>query len=574
MADLADPASPSMLSTLSDPAGGSPATRAKAFLSLPPVRRMLPWFAGVSAAGLSAVVWMAMSPAPQRMLYSQLSDGERAEVIASLEKAAIPYQIDSGTGAVTVGEDDLYKARMAAASDGAIATPETGMQMLDKLPMGASRGLEGQRLKAARERELELTIMEIDGVESVRVHLAEPEKSVFVRDNIAPTASVMTKLKNGRQLSDSQVRAIVNLVAGSVPGLSIDAVRVVDQHGRLLSEAGGVDGDRLELQQRMEEKLRQQIAQLLTPMLGDGNFSSEIQVDLDMDQVTSARESYDKEGVVRQETQTASQQANAATAQGVPGVTANTPPPATVAQPGAPAGTPPTAAAPTPQNTESSSAKTYELGREVAVSNKTPGKVRRLSVAVALSAEMMAKAKPAEIEQIKQLISAAVGADTARGDQVAVAVRAFKPVVVEPAPFWETPWFATILRNGVALLSVLLVLLLGVRPLIKAFKREPAKADDDAKAKKKKRKKGEAAEDDDADEDDEASEDANETPPVTAQEVAAAIQPAQDPETGVVDAEALARQVSLAQRLVVEKPDNALVALKQMLKEPEEEGAA
>lgn len=574
MADLADPASPSMLSTLSDPAGGSPATRAKAFLALPPVRKMLPWFAGVSAAGLSAVVWMAMSPAPQRMLYSQLSDGERAEVIASLEKAAIPYQIDSGTGAVTVGEDDLYKARMAAASDGAIATPETGMQMLDKLPMGASRGLEGQRLKAARERELELTIMEIDGVESVRVHLAEPEKSVFVRDNIAPTASVMTKLKNGRQLSDSQVRAIVNLVAGSVPGLSIDAVRVVDQHGRLLSEAGGVDGDRLELQQRMEEKLRQQIAQLLTPMLGDGNFSSEIQVDLDMDQVTSARESYDKEGVVRQETQTASQQANAATAQGVPGVTANTPPPATVAQPGAPAGTPPTAAAPTPQNTESSSAKTYELGREVAVSNKTPGKVRRLSVAVALSAEMMAKAKPAEIEQIKQLISAAVGADTARGDQVAVAVRAFKPVVVEPAPFWETPWFATILRNGVALLSVLLVLLLGVRPLIKAFKREPAKADDDAKAKKKKRKKGESADDDDAEEDDEASEDANETPPVTAQEVAAAIQPAQDPETGVVDAEALARQVSLAQRLVVEKPDNALVALKQMLKEPEEEGAA
>ncbi|MFN3553345.1 MAG: flagellar M-ring protein FliF, partial [Novosphingobium meiothermophilum] len=100
-------------------------------------------------------------------------------------------------------------------------------------------------------------------------------------------------VRAGTQAS-SQVRAIVNLVAGSVPGLSIDAVRVVDQHGRLLSEASGADGDRLELQQRMEEKLRQQVAQLLTPMLGEGNFSSEIQVDLDMDQVTSARESYDK----------------------------------------------------------------------------------------------------------------------------------------------------------------------------------------------------------------------------------------------------------------------------------------
>jgi len=565
MADLVPATTaPSTFGVLTDPAAGSFGTRAKAFLAQPPVRRTLPWFAGVSAAGLSAVLWMTMSPAPQRMLYSQLSDSERAEVTASLDKAAIPYQIDNDTGAITVGEDDLYKARMAAASDGAIATPETGTQMLDKLPMGASRGLEGQRLQAARERELELTVMEIDGVEAVRVHLAEPEKSVFVRESVPPSASVMVKLKRGRQLSESQVRAIVNLVAGSVPGLSIDAVRVVDQHGALLSETTGPDGDRLELQQRMEDKLRQQVSQLLTPMLGDGNFSSEIQLELDMDQVTSARESYDKQGVVRQETQSASQQAGATSAQGVPGVTANTPPPATTAQPGAPQGTQ-TAPAQPGANGESSSSRTYELGREVAVSNQTPGKIKRLSVAVALSAEIMAKAKPQDIEQIKQLVSAAVGADTARGDQVAVAVRAFKPADVAPTPFWETPWFATILRNAVALIAVLLVLLLGVRPLIKALKREPAPAE--AKSDKK-GKKGEAAEDDEADEEAE-----NSIETVTAEEVAQAIQPAQNPETGVVDAEALARQVSLAQRLVVEKPDSALVALKQMLKTPEEEGA-
>ena len=578
MADTADPtAAPSAFGALTDPAAGGFGARAKAFLSHPPVRRTLPWFAGVSAAGISAVVWMAMSPAPQRMLYSQLSDGERAEVIASLDKAAIAYQIDNASGAITVGEDDLYKARMAAASDGAIATPETGTQMLDKLPMGASRGLEGQRLQAARERELELTVMEIDGVEAVRVHLAQPEKSVFVRDNLPPSASVMVKLARGRQLSDSQVRAIVNLVAASVPGLTIDAVRVVDQHGALLSDTSGADGDRFELQQRMEEKLRQQVSQLLTPMLGEGNFSSEIQIDLDMDQVTSARESYDKQGVVRSETQSASQVATPAQAQGVPGVTANTPPPATTAQPGAPQGTPPAAAGTPQSNGETASSRTYELGREVAVSNSTPGKIRRLSVAVALSAEMMAKAKPQEIEQIKQLVSAAVGADTTRGDQVAVAVRAFKPAVVEPAPFWETPWFATILRNAVALVAVLLVLLLGVRPLIKALRRDPAAAD---VKPAKKRKKGEAADDeeeegqaDDINADADAETEAQ-APAMTSENLAEALQPAQDPETGVVDAEALARQVSLAQRLVVEKPENALVALKQMLNNPENEEAA
>ena len=101
-----------------------------------------------------------------------------------------------------------------------------------------------------------LTIQQIDGVESVRVHLAQANKSVFVREDTPPTASVMVRMARGRQLSDSQVSAIVNLVGASTPGLSPDAVRVVDQNGRLLSDKASADADRLELQVRMEEKLR------------------------------------------------------------------------------------------------------------------------------------------------------------------------------------------------------------------------------------------------------------------------------------------------------------------------------
>ncbi len=566
---MADPANPdlSIFAPLTDPAGGGMRARTGAFLGQPPVRRTLPWFAGVSAAGLTALLYMTMAPAPQRILYSDLSDSERAQVVAALDKASIGYAIDNATGAVSVGENDLYKARMVAASDGALATPETGAQMLDKLPMGASRTLEGERLLAARERELELTIMQIDGVEAVRVHLAEPEKSVFVRDNAAPTASVMVKLARGRQLADSQVSAIVNLVAGSVPSLSVDAVKVIDQHGRLLSSAKDGDTDRLDLQSRMEEKLRTQIAQLLTPMLGEGNFSSEIQVDLDMDQLTSARESYDKQGVVRSETQSASQTPGPGTASGVPGVLSNTPPPPTTAQPGAPGAAPTPGATPSPSATptggESSSARTYELGREVAVTNATPGKIKRLSVAVALSGAIIAKAKPAEIDQIKQLVTAAVGADAARGDQVAVVVRNFSPVAVTPPAFWETPWFAMIVRNVVALLAVLLTLLLGVRPLIKALKRDPApvivKDNEEVAA-------GEAAE---AGEDDESGEEA---PVRRRRKKLQQIEPIVDPETGEIDPDALSRQVGVAQRIVVEQPDNALNALRQLLNEPAPEG--
>ncbi|MBX9885619.1 MAG: flagellar M-ring protein FliF, partial [Novosphingobium sp.] len=419
----------------------------------------------------------------------------------------------------------------------------------------------------ARERELELTIMQIDGVEAVRVHLAEPERSVFVRDNAAPTASVMVKLARGRQLADSQVGAIVNLVAGSVPSLSVDAVKVIDQHGRLLSSGKDGDTDRLDLQSRMEEKLRTQVSQLLTPMLGEGNFSSEIQVDLDMDQLTSARESYDKQGVVRSETQSASQGGGAASAVGVPGVLSNTPPPPTTAQPGAPGAQPTPAPTPAPSATpasgESSSARTYELGREVAVTNQTPGKIKRLSVAVALSGAIMAKAKPAEIDQIKQLVAAAVGADTARGDQVAVVVRNFSPVAVTPPAFWETPWFAMIVRNVVALLAVLLTLLLGVRPLIKALKRDPAPVVVKDTEETAENQAGEAGEID---------ENGEETPVRRRRKKIQQIEPIIDPETGEIDPDALSRQVGVAQRIVVEQPDSALNALRKLLNEPAPEG--
>ena len=545
--EIAPPA-PSLLAPLTDPAGGPILSRMGSFVKQPPVRKVLPVFGGIAGIGLAALAWATLAPQAQRTLYSELDDGERAKVVATLDKAGIAYHIDNQTGSLTVGEDDLYKAKMLVASDGALAAPDDASS-LDKMPLGASRAVEGDRLRAAREHDLTLSIMEIDGVEAVRVHLAEAEKSVFVRDNVPPSASVMVRLARGRRLSDSQVAAIVNLVAGSVPGLSPDSVRLVDQHGQLLTEKADGNSERLELQGRLEDKLRTQLDQLLTPMVGQGNFSSEVQVELDMDQVTSARESYDKQGVLRTETQAQSQTSGAPGAAGVPGVTANTPPPAPIASPGPPQGTPTPAATPgaAPTNGESSATRTYELGREVSVANGTPGKIKRLSVAVALSATALKKAKPQDIEQMKQLVSAAVGADPARGDQVAVVLRPFDAPVVDTIPMWQQPWFQSYVRYGLALVGVLLVLLLGVRPLIKALKRDPAPAaarDDEDKAET-----GEGAEGE-------------------GQAAAQALPPPVTPEH-------LVEQVSLAQRIAAERPDDAVLALREMLNHnPEPEPAA
>lgn len=560
------PAPASMFAAFTDPAGGSVLTRLSAFAAQPVIRKTIPVFVGLSAIGGALLAWSALSPSPQRTLYTQLDDSERAGVVAALDQAAIKYHIDNDTGAVTVSEGDFYKARMLVASNGALATPETGDQMLDKLPMGASRTLEGERLRSAREHDLQLTIGEIDGVDSVRVHLAEGEKSVFVRDNTPPSASVMVKLKSGRQLSDSQVAAVVNLVAGSVPGLSPDAVKVVDQHGRLLSQAGSAESDRLDTQARMESKLREQVSQLLRPMLGEGNFSSEIQVELDMSDVTSARESYDKDGVVRSETQQQSQSGASGQAAGVPGVLSNTPPPPTQATPGAPQGTQPGAQpgaqATPPTNGESSSSRTYELGREVSVSNNGPGGIKRLSVAVAISASALKGAKPQELKDLEALVSAAVGANPQRGDQVKVVTRSFEPVTNDAMPFYETGWFAMIVRNGAAVLAVLLVLLLGVRPMIKALRGDKPGAD-----KARKSKKAKKGEDDEIDHDEALAIGAEGEPVAGALAARPAIPGAEGVDVQINRAELLTRQLDLAQRLVSEQPASAVAALRQMLNE-------
>ncbi|MEO7914581.1 MAG: flagellar M-ring protein FliF C-terminal domain-containing protein, partial [Novosphingobium sp.] len=251
-------------------------------------------------------------------------------------------------------------------------------------------------------------------------------------------------------------------------------------------------------------------------------------------------ESYDKQGVLRSETQAASQTVGQSAASGVPGVLSNTPPPQTTASSGLPQGAPtaaPTTAAPA-GNGESSATRNFELGREVSVANGAPGKIKRLSVAVALSNAAMKKAKAADIDQIKQLVSAAVGADPARGDQVAVMVRAFDAAPVDKLPFYEQAWFLTVVRYLAALIGVLLVLLLAVRPLIKALKREPGDA-----------------------------------PTSDAGQVTAAAARMSDPITGAVDAALLGRQVNLAQRLVAEQPDSAVQALREMLSPPVEAAA-
>ncbi len=522
------------------------------FTAQPAIRRALPALIGVGVLAIIAALYMTIAQGPQRILYSSLTDGERAKVVETLEQGGISYTIDTSSGALTVAESDVYRARMLVASDAGIAAPEGASEMLDAIPLGSSRTLEGERLRLARERELMLSIREIDGIESVRVHLATAERSVFVRQNNPPGASVMVRLVSGRSLSQRQVEAIVNLVSGSVPGMTPDAVRVVDQNGSLLSSErdGVLDG--LVLQREFEGKLREQVTTLLMPLLGDGNFSSQVQVELDQAEITSARESYDQDGSVRSESERTSTRLAGSGPGGIPGVTANTPPPDANLVDGAPDpqaadGADVQDAATIPTDSQSAFQRNYELGREVAVTNTRPGGLVKLSVAVAVSDAAMEAAAPMTAEELQALVSAAVGADEARGDNVEVVVSAFESTEMEPMAFYEAPWFANVMRYVTALIAVLLVLLLAVRPMIKRM-RDPAE-------------KGK----EDTDGDPDAAEAGGEQTPSAAIGAGAASNVALMQDAPVVD---LPQRVELARQLATTQPDRAVEALQRMLDNP------
>jgi len=499
-----------MSNALTETATGAlanPLRQAGNLLAQPAVRRAMPFLflVGLIAAGWLA--WSMIATGPQRILFTGLTDTDKAAVTSALDSAGIQSSIDS-SGSVTVNEDNYHKARMLLASQDLPKAQPGGYQILDNLPMGVSRAVEGERLRQARETELARSIQEIDAVAEARVHLATPEASAFVRDHAQPSASVILKLQPGRALGDAQIRAIVNLVASSVPGMTPESVTIVDQAGALLSKQGGAGasaGDtRIDFQRRVEDKYRQQLTQLLTPLLGAGNFSVEVQADVDLNESQATRETYDKDGqVVRAEqgnwSGTGPNQ-NGAAPGGIPGALSNTPPPqntlsapnaqptpAAAPTPGAVASTPgaaPAAAAAAPagppiQKQSDQFTRTYESGREVSVTRAVPGGVKRASVAILLREEPGKPRGKVEIEQITQLVRAAVGFDPNRGDNVTVISRKFSTAADadDAGPAWyEASWVALAARNVTALVIALLVLFLGVRPLAKALMKRSGEA--------------------------------------------------------------------------------------------------
>ncbi|WP_163138571.1 flagellar basal-body MS-ring/collar protein FliF, partial [Arhodomonas sp. KWT] len=283
------------------------------------------------AAGVGLVMWV--QEPMYRPLFSDLPAEDASAVMDALQTANIPFQVDENSGAIMVPMDRIYDARMTLSAQGLPQTGGVGFESLRKDPgFGTSRFLQTARFHRALETELGRTITSLNAVRSARVHLAIPERSAFVSEDRKPTASVTVTLFPGRSLSDGQVRAVVNLVAGAVPELSAERVSVVDQDGTLLTEQSGgngaeASGEQLAQQRRIERNYVQRIRDLLAPIVGRDKVRAQVDAQLDFSVTEQTEERYDPDQTaLRSEQISNDRSVRGEGPNGVPGALTNQPP--------------------------------------------------------------------------------------------------------------------------------------------------------------------------------------------------------------------------------------------------------
>ncbi len=436
-------------------------------------------------------------------LYGSLDRLDSSEVGQVLDFHDIPYKIDGSSGALLVPVDKVHKARLVLAENGIQGDKTVGYELLDReQPLGTSQFMEATRYRRGLEGELARTIASINAVRGARVHLAIPKRSVFVRDGREPSASVFLDLFPGRPILPKQITGIANLVASSIPELDVENVTVVDHRGNLLSV--GVEDEKLivaaqhlDYTRKIEDDIVLRVRRLLTPVIGDGNFKTEVAADIDFTEVEQAAESFNPDlPAIRSEQTVDEQRVGSAGAGGIPGALTNQPPAAGQAPEVAGARQEQEAGAP-PSNTRSQSTRNYELDRTVSYTKHEKGRLRRLTVAVVVDDKKAANAETgemesvqwsdAELERLAILVRDAVGFSATRGDSVNVLNEAFLPLPemgeVEELPIWESPNIVRAAKYiAGAIIFIVLVFGLG-RPVLKSLAGSGSKSRADEEAK-------------------------------------------------------------------------------------------
>jgi flagellar M-ring protein FliF len=416
----------------------------------------------ILAVVLGGYLFMGWAGKPSYVpLFSNLSSSDAAAITQKLATNKIPYELAEGGEQIMVPENDVYQQRLDMAADGLPSSGDQGYSLLDTAGVTTSEFQQQVEYQQAVSDELEQTIESVTGVSSAQVSVVIPQESLFSSSADQPSASVLVTLDPGSSLTAEQVQAIVHLVASSVEGLSPDNVTVADSNGDVLNapgtDAGNVAAGTMDEQETdsYDQELDNSLQDMLATVLGAGNAVVHASAQLDFDQTQISSQIYDPNNQAPIPVQQASSKetytgANASqAAQGVLGSSATTLPVDAASTPvtsaattsskttkttktakgaksgGATSNSPTTtvangsstSATTVPSYVQSGSSQSDVVSEVNKTVNSAPGALEQMSIAVVVNSSV----KGVTQQQVTQLVSAAAGLQTSRGDTIQVA---------------------------------------------------------------------------------------------------------------------------------------------------------
>ena len=454
-------------------------------------------------AGLVAALMFSRQP-DYRVLFSNLSDKDGGAIVAQLASMNVPYKYTEGGGAIMIPADRIHDVRLKLATQGLPKGAVSGFEIMENSKFGITQFQERVNYQRALEGELTRSIMGLSAVQNARVHLALPNQNGFFREQQKPSASVLLTLYPGRMLDRTQIAGIVHLIASSVPEMLPSAVSVLDDSGKLLSQAPNpdespVDIQQLMYQQQLEKQYTQRILDILEPVVGKGNVKAQVTAELDFSRSESTSEIHAPNqgqapsAVRSQQVLEAIGEKEPVPPTGVPGAVSNQPPQTAAA--------PVNGAAPVLQaaNAENSNILTipgskresvtnYEVDKTIKVTRSSTGTIKRMTAAVVVNYLPGATAEgtvvpqaltEAQQAQMLALVRETIGYNAERGDSVNLMNAQFQQDtgrLASDLPLWQQPETIALAKSGmwpVGLVLAALILALGVvRPILKARKKK------------------------------------------------------------------------------------------------------
>ena len=425
------------------------------------------------AVFIALVIWLGQ--AEYSVLYANLNPEDANRVIKTLSAQKIPYRLEQSGTAIMVPQDKVHGLRISIAGDNVLTGQGVGFEIFDEVKVGQTDFVQKLTYRRALEGELARTIMEFPSVETARVHLVIPNRSLFIEEQQKPSASVLLKLSGSKKMEPKDVQAIVNLVTMSVEGLDKAKVSIADTSGKVLfqpDEENSLDGlTRTQFDHKIltQQNLERRIEELLMPVVGAGRVIARVNTDLDFSQKTIRKELYDPEKtVVRSEMRSEqSTQGRANLASGVPDPNFR--------------GDSPGGTASTQNSNNETRTTNFEINKEEQNIVSNVGEIDRISVAVIVDGtyEKGADGKMTfvprtddELRRIRQLVSNAVGFNSSRGDTIEVSNIAFGGIELEGEQSAASIIADYALRFGKPMLNALLVflfLIMVVRPVVLAL---------------------------------------------------------------------------------------------------------